>query len=154
MLRLFYLMFLLGVQFIFAKQKNANYFLKNCKDRFVECADHLDDCTVSPGWMTINCPKSCKTCHLQDPKVRCNASFLSVSTVPVVKKGDFDVIFNNLVNKHGFQVISSNPWILEYDNFLSGTDIDEMIAQVGDRWEKSHESGEISATGEGNKVFS
>lgn len=134
--------------------KKINKFVENCRDRFPECVDHLDDCDVSPGWMTINCPKACNTCHLQDPKIRCNPSFLNVSTTPIVAKGDMDRIFGGLLSEHAFEAVSTDPWIVQKDAFLSSDEIDELLAQVEGRWERSHESGEISQNGEGNKVFS
>lgn len=126
--------------------------MEKCIDRFVECSEHSDDCIHSPGWMTINCPKTCQTCHLQDPKIRCNPKFLNVSTTPVVIEGDFERLFTSLVDIHGFHVLSKDPWLVEIENFLSEEEINTLLNQAN-QWESSHESGEISNTGEGSKIY-
>lgn len=47
--------------------------LANCYDRHEECIqfESQGECENNPGWMIVNCPKSCNACHLRDPKVRC-----------------------------------------------------------------------------------
>lgn len=130
------------------------YAATTCEDRYPQCIDHLDDCIAVPGWMTMNCPKTCNYCHLRDPSIRCDPKFLNVSTVPVVKSGDFNTIFNRLVNEFDFTALSRNPWIVEKDNFFSNEQIDQILSLPMIQWETSHESGEIDALGEGSKVFS
>lgn len=125
-----------------------------CEDRFPQCVDHLDDCIAAPGWMTMNCPKACSYCHLRDAKIRCSPKFLNVSTVPIVKSGDFDILFNRVVDDYGFSVISRDPWIVEKDDLFSVDQISQLLALPTIQWGQSHESGEIDALGEGSKVVS
>lgn len=122
-----------------------------CKDKFEECKDHTDDCSSNPGFMVLNCPKTCNTCHLRNSKARCNPSFLNVSTEPVLSSGGMDVMFSRMKEHLGYKVLSRDPWIVEVEHFLSNDVIDELLAQVGE-WENSAESGEISATGAGTKL--
>jgi prolyl 4-hydroxylase len=126
----------------------------DCQDRFSQCIEHVDDCDITPGWMIVNCPKACNRCHLRDPKERCDANFLNVSTVPFVKSGFWNKLFPRLRDEQGFTVISESPWIIEKENFFSDEIIDQLINHPTVTWERSHESGEISAVGEGTKVYS
>lgn len=42
-----------------------------CDDRHDECAAFasLGHCDHHPGWMIVNCPRSCNSCHLRDHRV-------------------------------------------------------------------------------------
>lgn len=122
-----------------------------CKDKFEECKEHTDDCVGNPGFMVLNCPKTCNTCHLRSSKARCNPSFLNISTIPVLASNDMDAMFARMHSSLGYRVLSNDPWIVEIDNFLINDVIDELLAQVTE-WEQSAESGEISATGAGTKL--
>ena len=128
--------------------------LPPCMDRFAECADHADDCDITPGWMTINCPVTCNFCHLRDPKVRCSAATLNVSTEAVLAPGDMNTIFERLETIFNFTIISRDPWMAEKENALSDEDIDGLLGHPTVHWEQSHESGEINQLGEGEKIFS
>ena len=45
----------------------------SCDDLNPKCGQlaELGECDTHPGWMTINCAKSCKHCHFHDYYVRC-----------------------------------------------------------------------------------
>jgi cytochrome c551/c552 len=125
----------------------------SCVDKFVECGEHADDCTVHPGFMVINCPKTCHMCHLQDPKVRCSPSFLNISTMPVLQAGQMDEIFKRIRETHSdVKILSDSPVILEFEDFLTDRNIDDLLKQVT-KWDQSSESGEIDPkTGVGAKL--
>lgn len=123
-----------------------------CKDRFAECAEHADDCISNPGYMVLNCPKTCKLCHLRNPAKRCSPKFLNISTEPVLKSGDIDTMFKLLVSSHEkVHILSSDPWLIEIDDFLSPSTVDQLLSHVI-RWEQSAESGAIGINGEGEKL--
>lgn len=147
------------ILFLLLRESSANGREKKlvdiCEDRFAECKDHLDDCAESPGWMTINCPKSCKTCHLRDPNVRCAPSFLNVSTEPSINPGDISRILTHIAQNENAQTLSTDPLIVMIDDFVSDLEISSLLDQVpSSGWERSHESGEINELGEGGKIFS
>jgi prolyl 4-hydroxylase len=125
-----------------------------CVDRFPQCIEHLDDCEQSPGWMTINCPVACNFCHLRDPKVRCDPSFLNVSTESVLGSGDMNTIFERLETIFNFTILSRDPWMAEKDQALSEEVVTALLAHPSIQWERSHESGEINSLGEGEKIYS
>eukprot|EP01036_Dinobryon_divergens_P014838 gene14838-20070_t len=64
--------------------------ISECKDRHAQCAGFANqgECTRNPGWMIVNCPMSCNSCHLRDPKVRCPGTALNISTDPIYRLGD------------------------------------------------------------------
>ncbi len=122
-----------------------------CKDKFDECKDHTDDCVNNPGFMAINCPKTCDACHLQNPKVRCNPHFLNISTEPILSAGAMDTMFSRLEEQLRYTVLSRDPWVVQVENFLSEDVVDTLLGQVIE-WERSAESGEILASGSGTTV--
>jgi hypothetical protein len=62
----------------------------DCKDRYSKCPAFADggDCNIAPGWMILNCPKSCNFCDLLNPERRCTRKFLNVSDVPAYIPGN------------------------------------------------------------------
>ena len=72
-----------------------------CFDRYPHCNDYYvnGECERNPGWTTINCPVSCKTCHLLDPKIRCDRKRLNISDSPIYAPGNgFLMIFIAISN--------------------------------------------------------
>ncbi len=127
--------------------------ISKCTDSFDECKDHTDDCSEHPGFMVLNCPVTCGTCHLRSAAVRCSPSFLNISSEPVLKTHEMNSMFSRLSTTDQFTVISREPWVLQIDNFLSDSLVDELLSQVSD-WERSVESGEIDVTGAGSTITS
>lgn len=107
--------------------------------------------------MIINCPKSCNACHLRDPKVRCDRAALNMSTTPIYAPGDMDKMFENIQTKfgsrYGVNVISTAPWVVTFDNFLSDKEIKALI-KTQKKWERSTDSGQSNEYGETGRVLS
>lgn len=101
--------------------------------------------------MVLNCPKTCSTCHLRDPKVRCSTSFLNISSEPILQSGSIDTKFQIVGSQHGAKVLSADPWVIEVDNFLTEIEVDNIL-QLVTRWDQSKESGEIDKNGEGKTI--
>jgi len=74
-----------------------------CKDRYPQCVDYEKngECRKNPGWMIMNCPASCRSCDLRDPKLRCPRSVLNVSTEPIYYPGDLNAMFENIEFEFG-----------------------------------------------------
>lgn len=123
-----------------------------CKDKFPECQDHTEDCITNPGFMVLNCPITCDSCHLRDPKVRCSASFLNISIDPILQPGNLNSIFQHMSSTLGANILSTDPWVLAIDNFLTEKEVGDMLHSVTD-WQQSKESGEIDKNGEGKTVL-
>lgn len=133
--------------------------LSDCKDRHADCQSNMQrgECQNNPGWMTVNCAKSCNHCHLLDPKVRCERKRLNISTEPALYPGDLEYIFQNMYDNyhHRYEVTihSSSPWVVTFENFLTDIEIDSLLGTV-DNWERSTDTGKANDFGETGRVLS
>jgi hypothetical protein len=79
--------------------------VKDCIDRHSECLgfERQGECEKNPGWMIINCPRSCdphnNACALRDPKLRCSRTALNISTEPIYKPGDMNSMFSSIQSR-------------------------------------------------------
>ena len=143
-----------------AKGKPMEAEINKCHDRHKQCETFKNqgECEKNPGWMIVNCPVSCNSCHLLDPKVRCNRNRLNITDQPILKPGDMNRIFEEIIDKYSDQytidVVSRDPWIITFDNFLSDAEVDSLIAESEGRWERSTDTGERNAYGETGRVVS
>lgn len=110
------------------------------------------------GWMSVSCPLSCNSCHLRDPKIRCDRKRLNISTIPALQSGDLEDMFShieeNFGHKYGVNIISRDPWIVTFENFLTDAEIDAIIESVDGRWERSTDTGQTNAFGETGRILS
>ena len=121
--------------------------LGECSDRHQQCkgfAEH-GECEKNPGWMVINCPASCNSCDLLDHKVRCNRDRLGIPNNHTYAPGDMENMFSEIEAKYGdrygVNVLSTSPWVVTFDNFLTDIEITELIRSVNDNWERSTDTG-------------
>lgn len=132
----------------------------SCNDRSDQCRGFADDgeCDRNPGWMIINCPKSCNACHLRDPKLRCDRNFLNISTDPIYAPGDMNDMFSAIEHmygdRYGVTVLSRDPWVVTFDNFLTDAEADALISTVEGQWEQSTDSGQVNEFGETGRTLS
>lgn len=138
--------------------------VKDCKDRYDFCKRlaNRGECDKAPGWMIINCPVSCASCHLRDPQVRCRREALNISTSPIYRPGDIDKMFTSLemnnnphmADKYGtMEILSRDPWVVTIDNFLSESEI-QSLTQFKYTWKKSLEYGQVNEFGESGVLLS
>eukprot|EP01041_Mallomonas_annulata_P013429 gene13429-28478_t len=130
-----------------------------CVDRYDECASFVEanECNKNPGWMIMNCAKSCDACHLRDPKIRCTHAFLNVSHEPVFRAGDMDAMFRRIVSdfseKYEVNVLSKSPWVVTFEDFLNDDEITALLETV-DGWERSTDTGASNDFGETGRILS
>jgi hypothetical protein len=95
--------------------------------------------------MTVNCPIACNACHLLDPKVRCDRNHLNISAEPIYKPGDmqamFEGIYDNFHEKYGVNIVSTDPWVVIFDNFVDDDEAAALIETVSGGWERSTDTG-------------
>jgi hypothetical protein len=133
---------------------------KECVDRYDQCNQFYRNgqCTENPGWMIINCPHSCSACRLRDPQVRCDKKFLNISSEPVYKPGDMDDMFSSIVrdfsDRYGITVLSTDPWLVRFDNFLFDEEIAAILESVEGNWERSTDTGKSNEFGETGRTLS
>lgn len=146
-----------------------------CQDRFSYCTQKAANghCTAFPGWMIVNCCKSCdeeiNSSHLIDPKVRCTRESLNISGIPAWRPGDLHRLFtswatDNRYTKYDPKILSSpdgafggksGPWVVVFDNFLTDDETDALIE--GGRLEgfkRSADQGSANDLGEKQSVIS
>jgi len=142
-----------------------------CKDRYPVCTTEAarGECTNNPGWMIVNCCKSCDIKegygHLIDSSIRCDPKRLN-STVPAWQPNDLNKLFTSWATDSKYKqykpvVISSpnkvhdaeydGPWIMTFDNFLDDFEIKQLLhgASYGEGFIRSTDQGRVNPeTGE------
>lgn len=132
---------------------------RECVDRHDTCKQfHAQgECHKNPGWMIMNCPKVCKSCHLRDPTLRCDRANLNMSLTPAYAPGDMDAMFEGLIEKYGdvydINILSTSPWVVTFDNFLTEAETSALI-NTNNKWERSTDSGDTNDYGETGRVLS
>lgn len=127
---------------------------KVCEDRHAQCRgfQKVGECDKNPGWMIVNCPKSCKACHLRDPAVRCPRNVLNMTQEPIYQPGDMNAMFERIVDRFGAKyevnILSRDPWIVTFDNFVSMEESKALITATGGKWERSTDTGTANEFGE------
>ena len=130
------------------QQTELQHQLPTCVDRINQCAEfkRKGKCEDEPGEMSFNCPVTCNMCQLMDPRIRCDKARMNVSTTPSVPIGGLDKLFNKIVdnfsNTYDITVLSSDPWVITFDNFLTREEVDGFMQATDnsvDTWSKSVE---------------
>ena len=148
-----------------------------CKDRYPVCTKEADngECTRNPGWMIVNCCRSCDDKegygHLVDADVRCSRERLN-STVPAWRSGSLDDLFARWATDERYEqykpkAISSpgrvhgaehdGPWVFVFDDFVSDFEVGQLLegAAHGGGFERSTDQGQaVGGSGEVVKVTS
>ena len=133
-----------------------------CNDRHENCNTFFQngECTKNPGWMIVNCPHSCSSCHLRDAKVRCQRASLNISTEPAYYPGQLHAMFEQIPEKFahmGVTVLSTSPYIMTFDNFVTDEEITALLMTAtnnGKTWERSTDTGSVNEFGETGRVIS
>lgn len=134
--------------------------LGQCEDRYPLCPEYqsLGECEKNPGWMIINCPQSCASCHLLDPKVRCDRNFLNISSETIYAKGEMQQMFANLEtefsSRYHIRYLSYDPYVISFDNFVTDEEITAILNSVEDNWERSTDTGSENEFGETGRIIS
>jgi prolyl 4-hydroxylase len=136
---------------------------KDCVDRYPDCAGFLrnGECTKNPGWMIINCPRSCNditdACRKRDPKLRCNRKALNITTTPAYQPGDMTSMFESLQERFGkrypIEILSTKPYVVIFDNFVADDEGEALIKSIN-KWERSTDSGIMNEFGEAGRILS
>jgi hypothetical protein len=118
-----------------------------CVDRRPEvCTQYAEsgDCESNPGWMIMMCPVTCNACHLRDPAIRCPREKLGMSLDPAYRPGELNAMFESIeerfAGQYGIQVLSRDPWVVVFDNFLTDAEARALISNVNE-WEQSTDTG-------------
>ena len=130
-----------------------------CEDRHEQCVGFAEqgECEHNPGWMIINCPVSCDTCHLRNPAIRCARENLNMSLTPTYSPGSLSSMFESITDRFGdrydITVLSTDPHVVIFDNFLTAAESKALISTVK-KWERSTDTGVANEFGEVGRVLS
>jgi len=134
--------------------------VKECIDRYPnECPAYVaqGECEKNPGWMIISCAKSCDACHLRDPAIRCDRNRLNMTNAPIYAPGDMNSMFTSIVerfqDRYEINVISTSPWIVTFDNFVSEQEAHSLLNSVA-KFERSTDTGSMNEFGESGRILS
>ena len=155
----------------FVVPRNAAPSATKCRDRYPVCVSEAarGECTNNPGWMIVNCCKSCDDKegfgYLLDSKVRCSRTRLNATT-PAWQDGSLNDLFTKWATDETYKqyeprVISSpgkefgaehdGPWIMVFDSFLDDYEINALINGARfDGFKRSTDQGAVVA-GSGEK---
>jgi prolyl 4-hydroxylase len=143
-----------------AQGKPPEALIDSCEDRSEKCPIYKlhGHCSQSPGWMIVNCPKTCNACHLRSYQARCERSSLNISTDPIYFPGSVSAMFLSLTERFGdrydINVLSTSPWVVTFDNFLTDEEAEALISTVEGTWEHSTDTGAVNAFGETGRTLS
>ena len=123
----------------------------NCTDKAPECSGwaRIGECDVNPGFMLVHCASSCDKCEMLDYRKRCAID----ETVPLsVPPGEMDATFRHASSGRFASlepvVLSSDPWVLQFDNFVSDDEAEAFIQGARSKgWALSEDAGEMRADG-------
>jgi len=109
-----------------------------CYDTHRECADWAaaGECKNNSNFMMEECKFSCAVCHVnfkaecrRDPKMD-----------PKAVPGTVDETFRRALDyfpHYGPTVLHRDPWVVHFENFLTGEEVDHVLATAGARFERS-----------------
>jgi hypothetical protein len=135
---------------------NANVAVDTsaCQDRARRCTTDAKngECTRNPGWMIVNCPKSCDalkpgTCALLDPQMRCDRTLphLNMSSSPAWGAGDLNAMFAAIMapnspwqhlNPTALSRPPDGPWLVQFDDVVEEREIQALTSTVRREEEK------------------
>ena len=126
----------------------------NCNDRHLQCKSFANDghCVHSPGWMIVNCPKSCDACHLREHSIRCKRERLNISSIPAIQPNQLnsylDSLEEDLFNDYDVTYLHRDPHIIQIEDFITKDEARKLLSNVNDEWEIPTDSGVMNEYGE------
>eukprot|EP01084_Bolivina_argentea_P131923 232804_1 len=126
-----------------------NYNCENIRDS-IECRQLKDEgiCEIDPGYMSLECSKTCGFCHLKDQKIRCQRH---PDAKQAVKPGDINKMFERLLTdfpQYEPQVLSRDPWLVVLNNVLTDEECTALIEIGGRNFHRSKDAGQMSQDGQ------
>jgi len=110
--------------------------------------------------MIMKCSRSCETCHLRDPNLRCRRDLLNVKQTPGLRPGELGALFASLREKwpqfnvtihsrpggdpdHPELDVADGPWIATFDGFISEDEGRRIIGTVDRQFSRSTDQGAV-----------
>lgn len=126
-----------------------------CTDKSADCAAWARDgeCEANARFMKYRCSLSCDTCEQQDFHTRCRRPPNATAAMP---PGQMDAMFaraatSDAFARYGPRVLSTQPWVLVFDEFLSADEADAIVSLAerdgGSHFAASQGTGELDEDG-------
>eukprot|EP00494_Astrolonche_serrata_P027182 UN27445 len=143
-----------GEYHYYVDQEDLDKIAGSCQDRHDNCPSFAsgNGCESNPGWMIVNCARSCNDtqdpfrrdyCELQNVQKRCEPSYLNYTRTQALQPGDIETRFSTMIERFPQfepKAVSKDPWIMQFDNFLSDAECDALYGTVGP-FERSTDTG-------------
>jgi hypothetical protein len=59
----------------------------------------------------------------------------------------FEGIYDNFNDRFGVNIVSRDPWVIVFENFLDDDEVNALIETVSDGWERSTDTGAMNEVG-------
>ena len=67
-------------------------------------------------------------------------------------------MFSSIQEKYGeyfdITIVSTDPWVVTFENFVTDEEIENILASVNGRWERSTDTGSMNEFGETGRILS
>jgi len=77
---------------------------------------------------------------------------------PIFEPGTLERVFRNIEanfsSEYKVTILSRDPWVVTFDDFMSDGEAEALIRTVGESWERSTDTGSMNAFGETGRVVS
>eukprot|EP00040_Diaphanoeca_grandis_P001787 m.19555 g.19555 ORF g.19555 m.19555 type:complete len:389 (-) comp12515_c0_seq1:262-1428(-) len=126
----------------------------DCEDKNDNCSwwKEIGECEKNPGYLLQNCPKSCNFCRATLPKEqRCVRD--TNEPAWITAPGGYNTMFERIMTDPEIQrlyspvALSRDPWVVQFDNFVSQQEADNIFTMVNDKFEGSTVCGDLDDNG-------
>ncbi len=66
----------------------------------------------------------------------------------------FCSIYDRFNDRYGVSILSTSPWVVSFDHFLTDKEIKALLKTVDGTWERSTDTGKVNEYGETGRVLS
>jgi prolyl 4-hydroxylase len=136
----------------------------NCKNVDKRCAFWASsgECDVNPSYMLKSCAPACQSCVFPSYSERCPKPEGLDDTAAFKLPGDLNGVFESIKNEAngiyknlGVNVVSEDPWIITFDDFMSAEEVDALVSIYElVEFDRSTDVGPADFTGSFTKVQS
>lgn len=111
-----------------------------CRDLDRDCPQRAaaGECRRNVAEMVATCAFSCRACNLENTE----ACRRDPALAPAAVSGTIDATFRSLVDSGRAEVLSREPWIVRFADFLTDAEVDAIVAAGGHKFERSRATGD------------
>jgi len=125
-----------------------------CDDEHDACTQWAEqgECENNKAFMILECSRSCATCLMRDPKVRCKRDESVRPAISGAAGDSINALFERATSDawaaYSPTVHSRDPWVVTYEDFISAEEADGLLeAFAGLQLERSSNVGGMDEKG-------